>query len=100
MGAPLVHQHPSGGGYYGFKLHVAVCTRTGLPLAWEVATAREQETTKALSLLDATIGRGFAPETIAMDKGYDHESMHAACMERAVLPIIALRMTRDVLAQP
>jgi hypothetical protein len=24
----------SGGGFYGYKLHLAVCTRTGLPLAW------------------------------------------------------------------
>lgn len=24
----------SGGGYYGFKVHAAVCTTTGLPVAW------------------------------------------------------------------
>jgi hypothetical protein len=24
-----------GGGYYGYKLHAAVCARTGLPLAWK-----------------------------------------------------------------
>src|SRR5215213_6230279 len=28
-----------GGGYYGFKLHMAVCTTTGLPMAWAVQTA-------------------------------------------------------------
>jgi hypothetical protein len=30
-----------GGGFYGFKLHAAVCSRTGLPLAWQVETAGE-----------------------------------------------------------
>jgi hypothetical protein len=32
-----------GGGFYGYKLQAAVCTATGLPLAWEVATARRNE---------------------------------------------------------
>src|SRR5437763_8858550 len=26
----------SGGGYYGYKVHTAVCTVTGLPVAWQV----------------------------------------------------------------
>jgi hypothetical protein len=26
----------SGGGYYGYKIHAAVCATTGLPLAWQV----------------------------------------------------------------
>ena len=30
----------SAGGFYGFKLHLAVCAKTGLPLAWQVETAR------------------------------------------------------------
>jgi hypothetical protein len=28
-----------GGGYYGYKLHMAACTCTGLPVAWTVETA-------------------------------------------------------------
>jgi len=32
-----------GGGYYGYKLHAAVCTTTGLPVAWKVQTARDSE---------------------------------------------------------
>src|SRR5881392_3616078 len=31
-----------GGGFYGYKLHLAVCIATGLPLAWQVETARRQ----------------------------------------------------------
>ena len=33
----------SGGGYYGYKVHTAVCTVTGLPLAWQVETAKDAE---------------------------------------------------------
>jgi len=29
-----------GGGFYGWKLHLAVCARTELPVAWCVETAR------------------------------------------------------------
>ena len=28
-----------GGGFYGYRIHAAVCTTTGLPLAWQVETA-------------------------------------------------------------
>jgi len=33
-----------GGGFYGYKLHMAVCSKTDLPLAWRVETARTNET--------------------------------------------------------
>lgn len=29
-----------GGGFYGYKVHAAVCVKTGLPLAWTVASGR------------------------------------------------------------
>ena len=32
-----------GGGFYGFKLQMAACATTGLPLAWQVETARHHE---------------------------------------------------------
>jgi Transposase DDE domain/Transposase domain (DUF772) len=47
-----------GGGYYGYKVHAAVCTSTGLPLAWQVETARTSETSIALDLLDRARARG------------------------------------------
>src|SRR5437773_11729933 len=65
-----------GGGFYGYRLLVVVCARTGLPLAWEVKTARDHETTAVPALLDTLTARGFAPETVAMDKGYDNGAMH------------------------
>jgi hypothetical protein len=60
-----------GGGYYGYKLDLAVCSRTGLPLAWQTRTARVNESQFAVPLIDALHARGFAPETCALDKGYD-----------------------------
>lgn len=85
-----------GGGYYGYKLHAAVDTATGLPLAWEVRTAKDAEATVALPLLDATRARGFAVETCAMDKGYDNGPIHDGCEDRDVRPIIPLRQTPAV----
>src|SRR5205823_8290588 len=41
-----------GGGFYGYKIHAAVCARTDLPLAWHVETARTSEGTFAVPLLD------------------------------------------------
>src|SRR6266702_8120767 len=52
----------SGGGYYGYKVHAAVCTTTGLPLAWEVRTAKDAEVPVVANLLDAVAARGFIPE--------------------------------------
>ena len=85
-----------GGGFYGYKLHLAVCTRTDLPLAWRVETARKQESPLARLLLDRLHVAGFDPETCAMDKGYDTSTVHNACMGREVLPVVALRKTPAV----
>ncbi len=43
----------------------------------------------ALPLLDATRERGFAPETCAMDKGYDSRAIHDGCEDRDCRPVIA-----------
>lgn len=80
-----------GGGFYGYKLHAAVCTMTGLPLAWRVETARRQESLYVAPLLDALLARGFRPETCAMDKGYDNSRVYAECEERGCDPVIPLR---------
>jgi hypothetical protein len=85
-----------GGGYYGYKLHAAVDTATGLPLAWEVRAAKDAEATAALPLIDATRARGFAIETCAMDKGYDNGPIYDGCEDRDVRPIIPLRQTAAV----
>lgn len=80
-----------GGGFYGYKLQMAVCTLTGLPLAWQVETARRHESLYVAPLLDKLGARGFNPETCAMDKGYDANRVHAECMARGVLPVIPIK---------
>jgi IS5 family transposase len=78
-----------GGGFYGFKLHAAVCTRTGLPLAWRTESANHGDALFAVPLLDAVRGRGFQPETVAMDKGYDSRAIHDGCEDRGCHPVVA-----------
>jgi hypothetical protein len=78
-----------GGGFYGYRVHAAVCARTDLPVAWQVESARAHESSFATALLDAAKSRGFAAETTALDMGYDTEAIHAACEARDSRPIIA-----------
>ncbi len=85
-----------GGGFYGYRLHMAVCSKTDLPLAWTVETAKANEGPTVAPLLDALKARGIAPETCAMDKGYDTSTVHGACMDREVLPVVSLRKTPAV----
>jgi hypothetical protein len=85
-----------GGGYYGYKLHMAVCTTTGLPMAWAVQTASANETQFVPALLDAAQARGAKLETCALDKGYDAGPVYDACEARGGRPIIPLRQTHAV----
>jgi transposase len=85
-----------GGGFYGYKIHAAADTLTGLPVAWEVRTASDAETTVALPLIDTARERGFAVKIAIADKGYDNGPFHDGCMDRDVCPITPLRNTPGV----
>jgi transposase, IS5 family len=85
-----------GGGFYGYRLHMAVDTATDLPLAWRVETARDHETLSVAPLLDELHTLGIDPETCALDKGYDNNRVYNACTERGIVPVIPLRQTPDV----
>ncbi len=85
-----------GGGFYGYRLHAAVCTKTGLPIAWEVATGKANETLFVADLIDAARARGMAVETMAADKAYDNGRIYAECAERDCQPIVPLRRTGAV----
>jgi hypothetical protein len=89
-----------GGGYYGYKVHAAVCTRTGLPVAWRVESARRHESLYVTPLLDAAIARGFKPETCAMDKGYDFNRVLDDTRERGCVAIVAIRKRRAIPLSP
>jgi Transposase DDE domain len=85
-----------GGGFYGYKVHAAVCTKTDLPVAWRTETASASEHEHMPSLLDTAIRRGFTPGTCVMDKGYDGSGMCAACESRDIRPVIPLKLTVNV----
>jgi hypothetical protein len=85
-----------GGGFYGYRVHMAVCTLTGLPLTWDVRTASENEQLVSMPLLDATIRLGLPVETVAMDKGYDGVPNYEGCLLRGTLPVIPMRETGKV----
>jgi IS5 family transposase len=85
-----------GGGFYGYRLHMAVCSKTELPLAWTVETAKDNETRSVGLLLEKLHTLGINPETCALDKGYDIAPAYDACAERGVNPVIPLRQTPAV----
>jgi hypothetical protein len=87
-----------GGGYYGYKLHAAVCTTTGLPVAWETHTAKDAEVPVVPSLLDSMRTNGFSPTTCAMDKGYDAATIYDECESRGIRPVVPLRQSPFVKA--
>jgi IS5 family transposase len=82
-----------GGGFYGYRLHMAVDTATDLPLAWRVESARVNETMAVEPLLDKLSALGIDPETCVMDKGYDAGNAYGACSDRGIVPVIPLRQT-------
>lgn len=85
-----------GGGFYGFKLQMACCTTTGLPVAWSVETGRDNESRFVAPLIDAARRRGAMAATVAADRAYDIERVHAECAERDCLPVIPLKQTTGV----
>jgi len=84
-----------GGGFYGYKLHAAVCARTDLPIAWRVQTARTHEASLADDLLGRVRER-VAAQTATLDKGYDTQPVHDACHRNEMLPVIPLKQTPAV----
>ncbi len=57
----------------------AVCTTMGLPVAWQVETARQSESPLVPTLLDKLTDNGFAVGTAVLDKGYDVNPVYEAC---------------------
>ena len=80
-----------GGGFYGYKLHLAVCTRTDLPLGWEVRTGKEADMRVVAPLLKQLAERGVRPASVAMDRGYDYQAVYQACQDHGALPVVAAR---------
>jgi len=87
-----------GGAFYGYKLHAAVCTTTGLPVAWTVKSANVAEQHQVPGLLDTALRRGFHPGVAVMDKGYDVPRVYESCEERNIRPIVSVRNSPKVKA--
>jgi IS5 family transposase len=85
-----------GGGFYGYRLHMAVCAKTDLPLAWRVETGNANEVPQVAPLLDKLHTLGIDPETCAMDKGYDRQPVYETCEARNCHPVIPLMQTATV----
>lgn len=85
-----------GGGFYGYRIHAAVCTTTGLPLAWDIRTAKDNEVPVAIPLLDRVL-EGHRVGTCAMDKGYDQTMIYESCEQRGVDAIIPLKRTKHAI---
>jgi hypothetical protein len=83
----------NGGGFYGFKIHAAVCTTSGLPVAWETHTAKDAEVPVVTDLLDVLKAHALPVSTLAMDRGYDASDLYAECESRGIRLIVPLRET-------
>jgi hypothetical protein len=75
-----------------------VCTVTGLPIAWQVETAKDSEIPLVPVLLDAADARGFKPDIAVLDRGYDNETTYTVVEGRGIRPVIPLRKTPAVKA--
>jgi Transposase DDE domain len=75
---------------------MACCTKTGLPVAWSVETAKANESTFVASLIDEARRRGAMAATCAMDKAYDITRVYDECAERDCEAIVPLRATGAV----
>ncbi len=64
-----------------------MCTVTGLPVAWQTATAKDSELPLVGPLLDAAAGRGFAPAVAVLDRGYDAETVYETIEGRGIRPV-------------
>jgi len=75
VGSSFFHLRSKGGGYYGFKIHAAVDTASGLPVAWQVETARDREIPVVPVLLYRLAERCWTTVHAVLDKGYDAEGV-------------------------
>jgi hypothetical protein len=63
-----------------------------------VETAKDAESTFAVSLLESVRERGFRAEITVMDMGYDHETIYEQFEAHGCHPVVPLRETPAVKA--
>jgi transposase, IS5 family len=80
-----------GGGFYGYRLHMAVDTGTELPVGWFVATAKLNETPAVPRLIYEMEQHEIKPSTAAMDLAYDNDTIYNAFDEIGCVPVVPLK---------
>ena len=79
--------------YFGYKFHLLVDARHGVPITGFTTTAKENDTKFLGALMDKAEGLHgwFRPGFVLADKGYDSALNHKDVMRREALPIIPAR---------
>ena len=79
--------------HFGYKLHLMVDARHGIPVTGLTTTASKNDTLFLTPLMDAAQAKHewFRPDYVLADKGYDSARNHREMMERDALAIIPAR---------
>ena len=83
--------------YFGYKLHLMVDARHGVPITGFTTTASKNDTQFLSPLMDKAKGlhEWFRPNFVVADKGYDSVANHRKVMKRDALAIIPARKPSD-----
>ena len=78
--------------HYGYKFHLAVCAKYGIPLAAITSTGGVYDGHYLPALLEQAAAHSwFAPAVVAADRGYDSAAVHAAIATHGAAAVIPLR---------
>jgi len=80
--------------WFGYKLHLAVDTKSELPLALEVTPAHVNDGEKAPGLIEQVASRA-APRFFMLDAGYDQLKVYEAARNVKAQAIIPLNLRRE-----
>ena len=83
--------------YFGYKFHLMVDARHGVPITGFTTTASKNDTQFLSPLMDKAKGlhEWFRPNFVVADKGYDSAANHRKVMKRDALAIIPARKPSD-----
>ena len=80
---------------FGYKLLLAADANDDAPLYMQVVPANESEMSGFISFMDNFLARGFEPEVVIADRGYDSMENSEWLQERGMAPVIHKRRPRN-----
>ena len=80
---------------FGYKLLVAADANCDAPLYMRVVPANESEMSGFISFMDNFLARGFKPEVVIADRGYDSMENSEWLQERGIAPVIHKRRPQN-----